>query len=104
MTRLCSPPPPESVIVNLEHFIDKIGERKEKKNKGRGGHKYLVRWMLGQGPENDLWLSAKELENYEARLIKANLFIYFPFYCTYYIFFQINNFLCHTIFNNTHGI
>ena len=57
--------PPEPVIINdnLEHFIDKIVD--EKRTRGRGGHKYLVRWR-GQGPEHDLWLQAKGLEDCEA--------------------------------------
>jgi reverse transcriptase-like protein/integrase-like protein/chromodomain-containing protein len=53
---------PEPVMVNdeLEHQVDKIID--EKKARGRGGSKYLVRWV-GQGPEFDLWLPRKELEN-----------------------------------------
>ena len=41
----------------IEHIIDekKIGHSK----------KYLVRW-LGYGPEDDEWLSKKELEDCEA--------------------------------------
>ena len=56
---------PEPVMVNdqLEHFVEKIID--EKKSRGRGGNKYLVRWR-GQGPENDLWLPRKELKDNEA--------------------------------------
>lgn len=57
---------PEPVFVNedLEHFVDKIIDEKKSLARlgGRGGMKYLVRW-LGQGPENDLWLPRKELEH-----------------------------------------
>ena len=53
---------PEPVLVNnnLKHFVEKIIN--EKKSRGRGGIKYLVRWA-GQGPEHDLWLPRKELED-----------------------------------------
>ena len=53
---------PELVIVNdnLEHFVEKIID--EKKLHGHRGIKYLVRWA-GQGPENNLWLPQKELED-----------------------------------------
>ena len=53
---------PEPVMVNneLEHFVDKIID--EKTSHGCGGTKYLVHWV-GQGPENDLWLPRKQLEN-----------------------------------------
>ena len=62
-SRALHPPEPVNVNDNLEHFIDNIID--EKRGRGRNNHKYLVRWM-GQGPENDLWLPAKELENCEA--------------------------------------
>ena len=59
--------PLEPVLVNdnLEHFIDRIIDEKKTRLGGRGGTKYLVRWA-GQGPENDLWLPQKELEDCEA--------------------------------------
>jgi len=43
--------------------VDKILD--EKKGRGRGQKRYLVRWV-GQGPEHDLWLPEKELEDCEA--------------------------------------
>jgi hypothetical protein len=43
--------------------VDKILD--ERKARGRGGTQYLVRWV-GQGPEYDLWLPRKEIENCEA--------------------------------------
>jgi Chromo (CHRromatin Organisation MOdifier) domain len=55
-------PEPINVNDNLEHFIDRILD--ERKGKGRGPTRYLVRWV-GQGPEYDLWLPHKELENCE---------------------------------------
>ena len=53
---------PEPVVVNdeLEHYVDRIID--EKTSRGRGGTKYLVRWV-GQGPEHDLWLPRKQLED-----------------------------------------
>jgi hypothetical protein len=56
---------PEPVFVNneLEYFIDRI--LIEKKQRGTGGWKYLVRW-IGQVPEDDVWLPQKELEDCEA--------------------------------------
>jgi Chromo (CHRromatin Organisation MOdifier) domain len=56
---------PEPINVNdqLEHYVDKILD--ERKVRGRGGTQYLVRWV-GQGPEYDLWLPRKEIENCEA--------------------------------------
>ena len=56
-------PEPVNVNDNLEHFVDKILD--EKKARGRGGSKFLVRWV-GQGPEYDLWIPQKELEDCEA--------------------------------------
>ena len=56
-------PEPINVNDNLEHYIDKILD--ERKTRGRGQPQYLVRWV-GQGPEYDLWLPRKELEDCEA--------------------------------------
>ena len=56
-------PEPVNVNDNLEYFVDKILD--EKKSRGRGGTKFLVRWV-GQGPEYDLWIPQKELEDCEA--------------------------------------
>ena len=55
----------EPVLMNnnLEHFIDRIIDKK--KTQSRGDTKYLVHWA-GQGPENDLWLPQKELKDCEA--------------------------------------
>jgi hypothetical protein len=56
---------PEPINVNdqLEHYVDKILD--ERKSRGRGDTKYLVRWV-GQGPEHDLWLPRREIEDCEA--------------------------------------
>ena len=56
---------PEPINVNdqLEHYIEKIID--ERKSRGRGDTRYLVRWV-GQGPEHDLWLPRKEIEDCEA--------------------------------------
>lgn len=56
-------PEPVNVNDNLEHYIDRIVD--EKKTRGRGGTRYLVRWV-GQGPEFDLWIPQKELDDCEA--------------------------------------
>src|SRR5271168_3943496 len=56
-------PEPVSVNDNLEYVIERILD--EKKSRGCGGSKFLVRW-LGQGPEYDLWLPQKEIEDCEA--------------------------------------
>lgn len=56
-------PEPINVNDNLEHYVDKILD--ERKSRGRGQTRYLVRWV-GQGPEYDLWLPRKEIENCEA--------------------------------------
>jgi hypothetical protein len=56
-------PEPVSVNDNLEYRIEKILD--EKKGRGRGNRKYLVRWV-GQGPEYDLWLPQKEIDDCEA--------------------------------------
>ncbi|KAF8802017.1 hypothetical protein BYT27DRAFT_7018434, partial [Phlegmacium glaucopus] len=48
---------------NLEYFVDKIID--EKKLHSHKGWRYLVRW-IGQGPEDDVWLPQKELEDCEA--------------------------------------
>jgi hypothetical protein len=62
-SRTLHAPEPINVNDNLEHFIDKILD--EKKGRGRGQPRFLVRWV-GQGPEYDLWLPQKEIENCEA--------------------------------------
>jgi hypothetical protein len=62
-SRTLHAPEPINVNDNLEHYVDKILD--ERKSKGRGQTRYLVRWV-GQGPEYDLWLPQKELENCEA--------------------------------------
>jgi hypothetical protein len=62
-SRILHAPEPIKVNDNLEHFIDKIVD--ERRGKGRGQTRYLVRWV-GQGPEHDLWLPQKEIENCEA--------------------------------------
>ena len=56
---------PEPINVNdqLEHYVDKILD--ERKSRGRGDTKYLIRWV-GQGPEHDLWLPLREIEDCEA--------------------------------------
>ena len=61
----CAQHTPEPVIDNdnLEYFVDKILD--EKKSRGRGGTEFLVHWV-GQGPEYDLWIPQKELEDCEA--------------------------------------
>ena len=53
---------PEPVLINdnLEHFVKKIIDKK--KCRGHGSMKYLICWA-GQGPEHDLWLPQKELED-----------------------------------------
>lgn len=56
-------PEPINVNDNLEHFVDKIID--ERKPRGRGQARFLVRWV-GQGPEYDLWLPQKEIEDCEA--------------------------------------
>jgi len=62
-SRALHSPEPVSVNDNLEYVIERILD--EKKSRGRGGSKFLVRW-LGQGPEYDLWLPQKEIEDCEA--------------------------------------
>ena len=62
-SRTLHAPEPVNVNDNLEHFIEKILD--ERKSRGRGQTRYLVRWV-GQGPEHDLWLPEKEIENCEA--------------------------------------
>jgi hypothetical protein len=62
-SRTLHAPEPINVDDNLEHFVDKILD--ERKARGRGQTRYLVRWV-GQGPEDDLWLPQKEIENCEA--------------------------------------
>ena len=52
-SRTLHAPEPINVNDNMEHFIDRIID--ERKGRGRGQTKYLVRWV-GQGPEYDLWL------------------------------------------------
>ena len=62
-SRALHTPEPVNVNDNLEYFVEKILD--EKKSRGRGGTKFLVRWV-GQGPEYDLWIPQKELEDCEA--------------------------------------
>jgi hypothetical protein len=62
-SRALHTPEPVSVDDNLEYQIDKIID--ERKARGCGQIKYLVRWV-GQGPEYDLWLPQKEIEDCEA--------------------------------------
>ena len=62
-SRTLHSPEPINVNDNLEHFVDKILD--ERKSRGRGQPQYLVRWV-GQGPEYDLWLPRRELEDCEA--------------------------------------
>ena len=68
-SRSLHPPEPINVNDNLEHYIDKIID--ERKSRGQGQKRYLVRWR-GQGPEYDLWLPQKEIENCEAFDIWVN--------------------------------
>lgn len=56
-------PEPINVNDNLEHYIEKIIDKH--KSRGRGQKHYLVCWV-GQGPEYDLWLPQKEIEDCEA--------------------------------------
>ena len=69
-SRALHPPEPVNMNDNLEHFIDKIIDKKQ--GRGHNNHKYLVQWM-GQGPKNNLWLPVKELENCEALNVWLNL-------------------------------
>lgn len=62
-SRALVPPEPVNVNDNLEYFVDRILD--ERKGRGCGGVQFLVRW-IGQGPEYDLWLPEKELEDCEA--------------------------------------
>ena len=62
-SRCLHTPEPVNINDNLEHFVDKILD--ERKSRGRGQTRYLIQWV-GQGPEHDLWLPEKEIENCEA--------------------------------------
>lgn len=62
-SRALHSPEPISVNDNLEYVSEKI--LNEKTSHGGGGSKFLVRWV-GQGPEYDLWLPQKEIEDCEA--------------------------------------
>jgi hypothetical protein len=62
-SRALHTPEPVNVNDNLEYFVEKILD--ERKGRGRGGNRFLVRWV-GQGPEYDLWIPQKELEDCEA--------------------------------------
>ena len=62
-SRALHTPEPVNVNDNLEYFVERILD--ERKSRGRGGTKFLVRWV-GQGPEYDLWIPQKELEDCEA--------------------------------------
>jgi hypothetical protein len=59
--RVLHPPNPIVVDGQKEFFIDKIVDERQR---GRG-RQYRVRW-LGEGPEGDKWVAAKELEDCEA--------------------------------------
>ena len=60
-SRASHPPPPITINGEQEFYIDKIvDERRQGRRK-----QYLVRWR-GEGPENDKWLQASEVEDCEA--------------------------------------
>lgn len=60
-SRALHPPSPVTINGDQEFYIDKIVDERRR---GRG-KQFLVRWR-GEGPENDEWLPARELEDCEA--------------------------------------
>ena len=71
------PPEPVNVNNNLKHFVEKIVD--EKRTWGQGSTKYLVQWA-GQGPEDDLWIPEKKLEDCEALNVHREVWIYALFF------------------------